>query len=343
VFAIGADGTLTLQGVPVPALAEPRGLAVTPDGRFLYVGHGDPGTNPTDSLERFAIGADGTLSGRSTVATTGGAGTGMGITPDGRFLYVATTTTNQLFGFSIGEDGGLTAVPGSPYSVSAFPEGIAIAPDGHHLFLASPGPVRPDTIHAVSAFTIGHDGVLQPVPGSPFQAGAGPVGIGVTPDGRFLYVSDFDGNDLNGFAIGSGSALTKTPGSPVSSGGQAPGFMSVAITPDQGPRAELSIAAGPVRAGRVAGLYANASTDPNSTVARYDWDFGDGTVLRDGGPEPHHIYTTPGTFTARVTVTDDEGCSTTRVFTGQATLCNGSDAATATVTVTVVPQQYGQN
>lgn len=334
VFAIGADGTLTLRSDPVPTTPNPRGLAVTPDGRFLYVGHGVPLTDPTNTLDRFTIGPDGTLSGRSTVAAAGGAGSGMGITPDGHFLYVATTT-DQLFAFRIGEDGHLTAAPGSPYSVADHPEGVAMAPDGSRLFLASPSQVRPDTVHAVSAFTIGKDGALHTVPGSPFEGGAGPVGTGVTPDGRFLYVSHFDGNELYGFTIGPAGALTRTSGSPVPSGGQAPAFEALTIAPDQGPTATLSTPAGPSPAGRTIALNAKASTDLDGTIARYDWDFGDGSVLHNAGPEPHHTYAARGTYTARVTVTDNENCSTTRVFTGQTTLCNGSNAATDTVTVTV--------
>jgi PKD repeat protein len=72
---------------------------------------------------------------------------------------------------------------------------------------------------------------------------------------------------------------------------------------------------------------ATASDDPDGRVARYDWDFGDGTVLPNGGPTPTHSYTRPGIFRVGLTVTDDEGCSDHQVFTGQSTLCNGSSAA----------------
>jgi hypothetical protein len=70
-------------------------------------------------------------------------------------------------------------------------------------------------------------------------------------------------------------------------------------------------------------------------VARYDWDFGDGTVLANGGPAPSHTYTRSGSFTIRLTVTDDEGCSARHVFTGQSVLCNGSSGAVAIRTLTV--------
>ncbi len=62
---------------------------------------------------------------------------------------------------------------------------------------------------------------------------------------------------------------------------------------------------------------AGASTDPDGAIARFDWNFGDGITLDDGGATPAHTYTTAGTFTSRVTVIDDEGATgtTTRAIT----------------------------
>jgi hypothetical protein len=47
------------------------------------------------------------------------------------------------------------------------------------------------------------------------------------------------------------------------------------------------------------------------------------------------VYTQPGTYLASVRETDNEGCSTDRIFTGKATLCNGSAVAEAARTVTI--------
>ena len=54
------------------------------------------------------------------------------------------------------------------------------------------------------------------------------------------------------------------------------------------------------------------STDPDGTVSSWDWSFGDGTS--GTGPAITHLYSTPGTFKASLTVTDDGGASSTTTF-----------------------------
>ncbi len=99
------------------------------------------------------------------------------------------------------------------------------------------------------------------------------------------------------------------------------------MSPDQGPVASFSTRPVPGRLATVA-FDASASSDPDGRVARYDWDFGDGTVRPDGGPTPRHTYAGPGRFRVTLTVTDAEGCSTSLVFTGQTPLCHGTGLAT---------------
>jgi PKD repeat protein len=48
-----------------------------------------------------------------------------------------------------------------------------------------------------------------------------------------------------------------------------------------------------------------ASRDPDGSIVLYAWDFGDGTTAT--GATASHAYLTAGTFTARLTVTDDKG------------------------------------
>lgn len=45
------------------------------------------------------------------------------------------------------------------------------------------------------------------------------------------------------------------------------------------------------------------SVDSDGSIVAYFWDFGDGTISQEANPT--HAYTTPGTFTAQLTVTDN--------------------------------------
>lgn len=53
----------------------------------------------------------------------------------------------------------------------------------------------------------------------------------------------------------------------------------------------------------------SASSDPDGTVTAWSWSFGDGTVA--AGSRATHVYSTPGIFTASLTVTDQDGMSST--------------------------------
>ncbi len=48
------------------------------------------------------------------------------------------------------------------------------------------------------------------------------------------------------------------------------------------------------------------SNDPDGDALTYQWDFGDGSATSTA-PNPAYTYTTPGTYTARLTVTDGRG------------------------------------
>ena len=55
------------------------------------------------------------------------------------------------------------------------------------------------------------------------------------------------------------------------------------------------------------------ASDPNQRgldagrIACFDWDFGDGTLVPDGGESVQHSYTTEGEYSVRCAVTDDDG------------------------------------
>ncbi len=76
---------------------------------------------------------------------------------------------------------------------------------------------------------------------------------------------------------------------------------------NQPPQVNISSSATVGTAPFVVDLTANAS-DPDGTIVSYNWDFGDGQV--SAASSLSHVYQTLGTFTARVTVTDNLGART---------------------------------
>ena len=80
----------------------------------------------------------------------------------------------------------------------------------------------------LSAYSIGANGVLTPVPGSPFLAGSEPVSVAVDPTGKFAYVANAFGNNVSAYSIGANGALTPVPGSPFTAG---PVPVSVVVAP----------------------------------------------------------------------------------------------------------------
>ncbi|MCU1527461.1 MAG: hypothetical protein JWP75_1224 [Frondihabitans sp.] len=51
----------------------------------------------------------------------------------------------------------------------------------------------------------------------------------------------------------------------------------------------------------------SGSSDPDGTIASYAWTFGDGGTAT--GAKPTHTYTTAGTYTVKLTVTDNQGAT----------------------------------
>jgi hypothetical protein len=166
-----------------------RNVIVSRDGKFLFVSHGRPFNPGPDTLVVFPILPGGTLGQARPPIPIGGGGSGMAITPNGRFLYVACAATNDVFGFRIGRNGVLNPVPGGRFPAPRTPEGVAITPDGTRLYVTSVA-TRPESDPdeaGVWTFTISPDGSLT---AQGPRAGTR-IGPGVaTPDGRHLYTGD---------------------------------------------------------------------------------------------------------------------------------------------------------
>ena len=68
----------------------------------------------------------------------------------------------------------------------------------------------------------------------------------------------------------------------------------------------------------------SASSDPDGTIVSYDWTFGDGGTA--SGPKPTHAYSTAGTYTVTLKVTDDTGRTATGTTTASIQATNSGEA-----------------
>lgn len=307
-FSIGGDGSLS-RLEPSSGTGASYEVAVTPNGRFLY-------TVKEGEVLEFGIGSDGALT--SIGAAEAPSARYLGVSPDGRFLFV--TLSEGLRTLSIGSDGRLTPV-GAPLTIGGGSLSIdffGIAPDGTHVYLPDS---NEDKIYSVA---IGADG-------SPSLAGEvaveNPEGVGVSPDGRFLATySAFGPYGIRVVAVEPAGSLTLLSSFVEFESGEPEPLV---FQPQPTPVARFSAAAA------VAGAATRFDAGGSERATHYEWSFGDGTTLADGGPTPAHTYAHPGTYQVTLAVADAQGCSASQIYTGQSTVCPGGAVARTATSVTV--------
>ena len=322
-------------------------IAITPDGKTAYVTSGFSGSTVTPIDV-----ASGTAGSAITVGT---APRGIAITPNGARAYV----TNYLSGSVSVIDLATKAVVATiPLGATTFPVGTAVTPDGSTVYVADsegvvpiktatntagaaiPGSGPEDfelsiTPNGARAYALNSSGQVIPIELGPASSGAGivlpafPNDIAILPDGSRAYATTgYPLEQLVPIDI-----ATNTAGTPF---GVGEGPVAIAIVPNQPPHAAFTSSPGSPKPGANVAFDGSGSTDSDGSVARYEWDFGDGTVVQSGGAKPSHAYAKAGTYQVTLTTTDNEGCSLTLVFTGQTAYCNGSSVARVTHPVTVV-------
>ena len=222
-------GLSPLSPFTVPAGSEPFRIAVSPDGRSVYVTNPGGGTVP-GTLSQYTVGPGGVLTPKTPATVAAGSiPIGVALSPDSRSVYVTNSdldsSDNSVLQYSAGADGALT--PKSPPIVATGvnPSGIAVSVDGRSVYVANVG--RPPSEGSLGQYSVGPGGVLTPK--SPPEVGVGrnPSDLALSPDGRNVYASSIPNLTLSQYSVGNGGALTFQMA--VNSG---PGPLAVAITPD---------------------------------------------------------------------------------------------------------------
>jgi 6-phosphogluconolactonase len=201
-------------GVPTATSGAPFAIALngrivaSPDGNHVYAPTGT-------ALATYSVGADGTLGTVDSRSTSPGAGAAAAVTPDGRFVYLASGPgQSRISTFSVSSATGAL----SPVAVSTLAPSdtiipgdaeMAISPNGQFLYLSSRS-----TLGRIQAYAIvSGTGGLSPVNGSPFTSPVSPRELVLDPSGKFLFVAT--GSGVAAYSVDAASgALTSVAGSP---------------------------------------------------------------------------------------------------------------------------------
>jgi LPXTG-motif cell wall-anchored protein len=304
-------------------VANVMGLAVSPNGRRLYVSTG----THIQALDA----ATGAVVHDRDLGQPAGA---IKVSADGETIYVIGdadgTSAAHLFkikrsSFSITDQ---AVVPGSLAGNTSLQRlGLALSPDQSLLYVTGSQQSQ-DLIFAVpvraSDLRVGP--VLHLVDGTDGFADLNDAAF--TPDGKTLYTY-VDGDQSGGFLV----TIDVATNTVTSQTQQHNGMTSALTQPDQAPVAAFKATAR--CAGTATSFDASASTVASGSIASYAWDFGDGTTKVTSGPTTSHVYAKAGRYPATVTETDSAGTSTTVVFDGQTVIRNGGPSARVRHTVTV--------
>ena len=231
---------------------EPERVAVTPDGKHVYVAEFCNGAACTGG------GVEVIDTATNTVMATGLTGTfssGVAVTPDGQYVYVtnegspgnfsviATATNTVVAGVTVGgEPNGVAVTPDGKHAyvanngdgtvsvidtasntvvatvpVGSFPGGVAVTPDSKHVYVANSAGGGPGTVSVIDTAT-------NTVVGTPIPVGTYPIGVAVTPDGQHVYVAN-DGSSTVSVIATATNTVETTVAVPQ-------GAVSVAVTPD---------------------------------------------------------------------------------------------------------------
>lgn len=186
--AVFSAFTYELLGL-VPAGVNPRGIAITPDGKKGYVANFD--TRGSSITVFRAVPPFGVL---ETIAPIPNP-RHVAISHDGRFAYVS------LFGAS----GGVVKIDTATDAVAARSSGtglrgktLALSPDDRWVFLANFGS---DTVSVLSASD------LEEI--ARYPTGKEPCGLAVSRDGRRLFTTDWDDDQVRVWEV-----VVRAPGAP---------------------------------------------------------------------------------------------------------------------------------
>ncbi len=214
-FGINSDGSLAgstqVAGV---AIGNELALAVSPDGQWMF------GLNSLSlTLDEWKL----NQTNGSLVTQNGAAYTltnavpspmMLRVSPAGDLVFAALGSAGDHV-FTLNTSTGVVASSQHLYLNSArtSDNSLAIDPTGSTLYIARSGDNA-----GLGVYTIGAQGALSSISGSPFPTRQGTFDVAVDSTGKFVYAANRADGNVSAFSIGTGGALTALTGAPYASG-----------------------------------------------------------------------------------------------------------------------------
>jgi 6-phosphogluconolactonase len=149
------------------------------------------------------------------------------VTPDGQFVVVTERLTNSIDVFKVLADGTLAPIVISP-SVGPGAFSVSFTPSGDAIVSETGGANG----SAVSSYSVLPDGMLSPISSSVPTLGAANCWNAVTPDGRFVYVSNAGSSTISGFSIAANGSLSALPGTVVGANPNGATNLDITVSAD---------------------------------------------------------------------------------------------------------------
>jgi 6-phosphogluconolactonase len=220
-YAINSNGALTVPAAnPKPAGVYAVSMAISPDGQWLIALDGT-----TQQLDIFQInattGALNSVNAPAVYSILSGTWTpsAVRISPNGQLIYAALGTAGDVvFTFDTSTGIAVSSANLQMPTTTTSDFGFAIDSKTAYLYIARSG-----TQGGVAVYSIGVNGTLISVKGSPFAAGSGTYAVQLDSTGTYLYAANRTDGTISGYTIVPATAtagLTLTPlsGSPYASG-----------------------------------------------------------------------------------------------------------------------------
>jgi 6-phosphogluconolactonase len=211
-FAINTNGNITQQQSCTTPGSSPTQLAINKAGTYLYVVETyQPNNNINNpgpgALVVFPIDANGQLgttgslcapvtNGSNAFFPVGNNPVAVNVLANNGYVYAVNENDATISAFSVGSSGALTSIGTFPVGVG--PNAVASDPTNKFLYITD------GAANQLIGFLIQTNGTLIAMQ-TPFKTDILPTSVQVDPRGIYVYVSNYNGNDVSAYTIDRGT------------------------------------------------------------------------------------------------------------------------------------------